>query len=88
MAGKIAGIDVQKKVRLVVVVDARAPESKPERRRFGAILSELRRLASSLGENSFQRFNTGPWSFFWLTHWFSHSLFLSMAKRGDGGCWI
>jgi len=30
---KIAGIDVHKKV-LVVVVDARAPEEKPARRRF------------------------------------------------------
>ena len=32
MADKIAGIDVHKKVLMVVVMDARKPESKPERR--------------------------------------------------------
>jgi len=31
---KIAGIDVHKKVLMVVVVDASTPEEKPERRRF------------------------------------------------------
>jgi hypothetical protein len=33
MADKIAGIDVHKKVLMVVVVDAHTPESKPKRRR-------------------------------------------------------
>jgi hypothetical protein len=33
MADKIAGIDVHKKVLMVVAMDARTPESKPERRR-------------------------------------------------------
>jgi hypothetical protein len=33
MASKIAGIDVHKKVLMVVVIDARTPDSKPERRR-------------------------------------------------------
>ena len=31
---KIAGIDVHKKVLMVVVVDASTPEEKPERRRI------------------------------------------------------
>jgi hypothetical protein len=31
MADKMAGIDVHKKVLMVVVMDARTPESKPER---------------------------------------------------------
>jgi hypothetical protein len=37
MAYKIAGIDVHKKVLMVVVIDASTPESKPERRRFATI---------------------------------------------------
>jgi hypothetical protein len=34
MSYKIAGIEVHKKVLMVVVIDASLPESKPERRRF------------------------------------------------------
>ena len=34
MSYKIAGIDVHKKVLMVVVLDANTPEEKPERRRF------------------------------------------------------
>ena len=37
MADKIAGIDVHKKVLLMVVMDALRLESKPERRRFVTI---------------------------------------------------
>lgn len=50
MGNKIAGIDVHKKVLKVVVTDAHAPESKPERRRFTAMPSELRRLSEWLKE--------------------------------------
>jgi transposase len=45
MADKIAGIDVHKKVLMVVVIDVRTPESKPERRRVATMPSELRRLS-------------------------------------------
>ena len=41
---KMAGIDVHKKVLMVVVIDASAPEEKPGRRRFATMPSELRRL--------------------------------------------
>ena len=41
---KIAGIDVHKKVLMVVVVDASAPEAKPARRRFVTLPSELQRF--------------------------------------------
>ena len=41
MADKIAGIDVHKKILMVVVMDARRPESKPERRRFATMPGEL-----------------------------------------------
>ena len=35
MGYKVAGIDVHKKVLMVVVCEVSAPEWKPERRRFG-----------------------------------------------------
>jgi hypothetical protein len=38
---KIAGIDVHKKVLMVVVMDASAPEQKPARRRFVTLPSAL-----------------------------------------------
>jgi len=41
---KIAGIDVHKKVLMVVLVDASAPEEKPARRRFVMLPSELQRF--------------------------------------------
>src|ERR1700732_3496012 len=47
---KIAGIEVHKKVLMVVVMDASTPESKPERRRFATMPSELRRLSTWLQE--------------------------------------
>src|SRR5690349_4064312 len=50
MPYRIAGIDVHKKVLVVVVVDAGAAERKPERRRFGTVASELRRLCAWLQE--------------------------------------
>ena len=50
MPYRIAGIDVHKKVLMVVVVDAGAAERKPERRRFGTVASELRRLCAWLQE--------------------------------------
>ena len=50
MSYKIAGIDVHKKVLMVVVMDASMPESKPERRRFATLPSDLRRLLTWLRE--------------------------------------
>ena len=52
MADKIAGIDVHKKVLMVVVIDTRTPESKPERRRFAIMPGELRRLSTWLQERA------------------------------------
>ena len=45
---KVAGIDVHKKVLMVVVVDASTPEEKPARRRFVTMPSELQRLLTWL----------------------------------------
>ena len=41
---KVAGIDVHKKVLMVVVVDTSLPEEKPARRRFVTLPSELQRF--------------------------------------------
>jgi hypothetical protein len=49
-AGKVAGIDVHKKVLMVVVIDADTPAAKPERRRFTTMPSELCRLSTWLKE--------------------------------------
>jgi len=50
MSYKIAGIDVHKKVLMVVVIDATTPEAKPERRRFATMPSDLHRLLIWLRE--------------------------------------
>jgi len=50
MANKIAGIDVHKKVLMVVVVDGATPDEKPERRRFPTMPTELRHLSIWLRE--------------------------------------
>ena len=47
---KIAGIDVHKKVLMVVVVDSSAPEEKLARRRFVTLPSELQRFRIWLQE--------------------------------------
>jgi len=41
---RMAGIDVHKKVLMVVVVEASMPEEKPVRRRFATMPSELQRF--------------------------------------------
>ena len=47
---KMAGIDVHKKVLMVVVVDTSVPEEKPVRRRFVTLPSELQRFRIWLQE--------------------------------------
>ena len=54
-AMKIAGIDVHKKVLMVVVIDATMPEEKPERRRFVTMPSEMRRLSVWLREQEWKK---------------------------------
>ena len=45
---KMAGIDVHKKVLMVVVIETTSPEEKPERRRFTTLPGDLSRLSSWL----------------------------------------
>jgi transposase len=66
---KIAGIDVHKKVLMVVVIDATRPEEKPERRRFTTLPSALRGLSSWLRAQDVQEavMATGQyWRSVWL----------------------
>ena len=42
---KVAGIDVHKKVVMVVVIDRHNPDAKPERRRFLTMPTELQQLS-------------------------------------------
>jgi hypothetical protein len=56
---KVAGIDVHKKVLMVVVVDASTPEGKPARRRFVTMPSELHRLLAWLQEQAVDRCANG-----------------------------
>jgi hypothetical protein len=52
MSYKIAGIDVHKKVLMIVVIDATTPEEKPERRRFGTMPSDLGRFSTWLRDRA------------------------------------
>ena len=69
MADKIAGIDVHKKVLMVVVMDARAPEAKPERRRFATMPSELRRLSNWLQEQGVEEAVMESTAQYWRSVW-------------------
>src|SRR5260370_9036364 len=69
MADKIAGIDVHKKVLMVVVMDARTPESKPERRRFATMPGELRRLSTWLQERGVEEAVMESTAQYWPSVW-------------------
>ncbi len=69
MADKIAGIDVHKKVLMVVVMDARTPESKPERRRFATMPGELRRLSTWLKELGVEEAVMESTAQYWRSVW-------------------
>src|SRR5215472_14621999 len=69
MAEKIAGIDVHKKVLMVVVMDARTPEEKPERRRFATMPSELRRLSAWLQEQGVEEAVMESTAQYWRSVW-------------------
>lgn len=70
MAYKVAGIDVHKKVLMVVVAEAGDPELKPERRRFGTTTSELRRLSAWLREQEVQQAVMESTAQYWKPVWY------------------
>ena len=69
MSYKVAGIDVHKKVLMVVVVDASKPEGKPERRRFATMPSDLQRLSSWLREQGVEEAVMESTAQYWRTVW-------------------
>src|SRR6266478_1212491 len=69
MSYKIAGIDVHKKVLMVVVIDASTPEGKPERRRFATMASDLRRLSTWLREQGVQEAVIESTAQYWRSVW-------------------
>ena len=68
MSYKIAGIDVHKKV-LMVVMDTHAPDGEPERRRFATMPSDLRRLLSWLQEKEVKEAVMESTAQYWRSVW-------------------
>ena len=66
---KMAGIDVHKKVLMVVVVDASMPEEKPARRRFVTMPSELHRLLRWLREQGVEEAVMESTAQYWRSVW-------------------
>jgi len=69
MSYKIAGIDVHKRVLMVVVIDASTPEEKPERRRFTTMPSDLHRLSIWLREQRVEEPVMESTAQYWRTVW-------------------
>jgi transposase len=69
MADKIAGIDVHKKVLMVVVIDARTPEEKRERRRFNTMPTELHRLSDWLQAHGVEEAVMESTAQYWRSVW-------------------
>jgi transposase len=69
MSYKIAGIDVHKKVLMVVVIDATTPEEKPERRRFAIMPTDLHRLLIWLREQGVEEAVMESTAQYWRSVW-------------------
>ena len=69
MSYKIAGIDVHKRVLMVVVIEASTPEEKPERRRFTTMPSDLHRLSIWLREQGVEEAVMESTAQYWRTVW-------------------
>lgn len=66
---KVAGIEVHKKVLMVVVVDARMREEKPARRRLVTMPSELHRLLTWLQEQGVEEAVMESTARYWRSVW-------------------
>ena len=65
----MAGIDVHKKVLMVVVIETTSPEEKPERRRFTTLPGDLSRLSSWLRGQDVQEAVMESTAQYWRTVW-------------------
>jgi transposase len=70
MAYKVAGIDVHKKVLMVVVCASSDPERELERRRFGTTTKELRRWSAWLREQGVQEAVMESTAQYWKPVWY------------------
>src|ERR1700740_671157 len=66
---KVAGIDVHKKVLMVVVVDARMPQERPRRRRFVTMPSESHRLSTCLRAQGVEEAVMESTAQYWRSVW-------------------
>src|SRR5215467_11413222 len=66
---KMAGIDVHKKVLMVVVIETTSPEEKPERRRFTTLPGDLSRLSNWLREQGVQEAVMESTAQYWRSVW-------------------
>lgn len=69
MGHKLAGIDVHKKVVMVVVVDTHSPDSKPERRRFLTMPGELHQLSDWLRDRGVEEAVMESTAQYWRSVW-------------------
>ena len=69
MPNKIAGIDVHKKVLMVVVMDPATPDVKPERRRFSTMPTELHQLSTWLRERGVEQAVMESTAQYWRSVW-------------------
>jgi len=70
MGYKVAGIDVHKKVLMVVVCEVSAPEQEPERRRFGTTTSELQPLSQWLRQQGVEEAVMESTAQYWKPVWY------------------
>jgi len=77
---KMAGIDVHKKVLMVVVVDSSAPEEKLARRRFVTLPSELQRFRIWLQEQGVEEAVMESTAQYWRSVWLELEPHLPWAK--------
>jgi transposase len=71
MSYKVAGIDVHKKVLMVVVREVEEPEGEGERKRFGATASELLRLSAWLREQKVEEAVMESTAQYWKPVWYA-----------------
>ena len=69
MPHKIAGIDIHKKVLMVVVMEASTRDEKPERRRFATMPSDLHRLLIWLREQGVEEAVMESTAQYWRSVW-------------------
>ena len=95
MSNKVAGIDVHKKVLMVVVMDPGTPDVKPERRRFSTMPSELHHLSTWLQERGVEQVVMESTAQYWRSVWLElephinvhlAQAFSNRASRGLQGC--